>query len=252
MKIDLLPLDGNVYKTNLHCHTKEYDSGAGFTTPLQIKELYKSHGYNIIAFTGYNKLTYMDNLNDDEFMALPGFEAMLADDKTLKIYHFNCFPKYFGVKQDYAEAMTWYRKAADQGLALAQFALGAIYGVGQGVEKNDAEAVEWMRKAATQGYFTAQLSLGVRYADGNGVPRDLVEGFTWLSLGAQGLVVERQHRSQSEMKAEDLMAAQAASRPFEDAALQLFERLKTELTPEQIAEAQKRIAAFAEKTKDQP
>ena len=100
MKIDLLPLYGNVYKTNLHCHTKEYDSGAGFTTPLQIKELYKSHGYNIIAFTGYNKLTYMDNLNDDEFMALPGFEAMLADDKTLKIYHFNCFPKYFGVKQD--------------------------------------------------------------------------------------------------------------------------------------------------------
>lgn len=35
MKIDLLPLAGNVYKTNLHCHTKEYDSGAGFTSPLR-------------------------------------------------------------------------------------------------------------------------------------------------------------------------------------------------------------------------
>jgi TPR repeat protein len=124
--------------------------------------------------------------------------------------------------------------------------------VGQGVEKNDAKAVEWMRKAAVQGYFLAQLSLGVRYADGNGVPRDLVEGFTWLSLGAQGLVVARQRTSQSEMKAEDLKRAQAASRPFEDAALQLFERLKTELTPEQMAEAQKRIATFAEKTNGQP
>lgn len=101
MKIDLLPPDGNVYKANLHCHTKEYDSGSGFTTPLQIKELYKSHGYNIVVFTDYNKLTYKNTLDDDEFMALPGFEAMLADDKALKIYHFNCFPKHYGVKEDY-------------------------------------------------------------------------------------------------------------------------------------------------------
>jgi hypothetical protein len=102
MKKFLLPLDSNVYKANLHCHTKEYDSGSGFTTPQQIKELYKSNGYNVIAFTDYNKLTYKDTLNDDEFLALPGFEAMLSDPKTLKIYHFNCFPKYYGVKEDYS------------------------------------------------------------------------------------------------------------------------------------------------------
>ncbi|MCL2774187.1 MAG: hypothetical protein FWD71_12670 [Oscillospiraceae bacterium] len=102
MKIHLLPLDGNIYKANLHCHTKENDSGAGFTTPLQIKELYKSHGYNIVAFTDYNKLTYKDYLNDDEFMALPGFKAMMDDKENNKIYHFNCFPKYYGVKEDYS------------------------------------------------------------------------------------------------------------------------------------------------------
>jgi hypothetical protein len=102
MRIDLLPPDGNVYKANLHCHTKEYDSGCGFSTPLQIKELYKSNGYNIVAFTGYNKLAYMDSLNDDDFMALPGLEAMMANPETLKIYHFNCFPKYYGVKEDYS------------------------------------------------------------------------------------------------------------------------------------------------------
>ncbi|MCL2772303.1 MAG: hypothetical protein FWD71_03045 [Oscillospiraceae bacterium] len=101
MRINLLPPDGNVYKANLHCHTKEYDSGAGFTTPLQIKELYKSHGYNIVAFTDHNKLTYKDYLNDDAFMALPGFEVTWNDPETLKIYHFNCFPKYCGVKEDY-------------------------------------------------------------------------------------------------------------------------------------------------------
>ncbi len=101
MKIPLLPPGTNSYKANLHCHTKEFDSGTGFTTPLQIKELYKSHGYNIIAFTDYNKLTYKDYLNDDEFYALPGFEVLWNDPKTLKIYHFNCYPKYYGVKEDY-------------------------------------------------------------------------------------------------------------------------------------------------------
>ena len=101
MRINLLPPDGNVYKANLHCHTKEYDPGNGFSTPQQIKELYKSNGYSIIAFTDHNKFTYKDYLNDDDFMALPGFEVMWNDDKTLKIYHFNCFPKHCGVKEDY-------------------------------------------------------------------------------------------------------------------------------------------------------
>jgi histidinol phosphatase-like PHP family hydrolase len=59
MRINLLPSEGTVYKANLHCHTKEIDSGDGFTTPLQIKELYKAHGYQIIAFTD-NKLSYKD------------------------------------------------------------------------------------------------------------------------------------------------------------------------------------------------
>ena len=101
MRIDLLPPDGNFYKANLHCHTKENDSGTGFTTPQQIKDLYKSNGYNIIAFTE-RKLTYNDYLNDDEFLALPGLEEKrMIDSETRKIYHFNCFPKYYGVKEEY-------------------------------------------------------------------------------------------------------------------------------------------------------
>ena len=31
-----------------------------------------------------------------------------------------------GVPQDYAQALTWYRKAADQGYAAAQFNLGSM------------------------------------------------------------------------------------------------------------------------------
>lgn len=101
MKVDLLPQEGSVYKANLHCHTKEQDAGAGFTTPRQIKELYQSHGYQIVAFTDHNKLTYKDGLNEANFLALPGFEVTWNDPESLKIYHFNCFPKYRGVKEAY-------------------------------------------------------------------------------------------------------------------------------------------------------
>jgi uncharacterized protein len=39
-----------------------------------------------------------------------------------------------GVQKDYAEALKWYRLAADQGLASAQHNLGFMYANGWGVE----------------------------------------------------------------------------------------------------------------------
>jgi hypothetical protein len=49
---------------------------------------------------------------------------------------------------DYAEAAKWYRKAADEGLAIAQFRLGSMYALGEGVSQDDAEAKKWFREAA--------------------------------------------------------------------------------------------------------
>jgi TPR repeat protein len=74
-----------------------------------------------------------------------------------------------GVAQDYAWALYWYRKAAEQGDATAQGGLGAMYSSGQGVARDDAEAIRWFRKAAEQGDGTAQLSLGVKHQQGFGV-----------------------------------------------------------------------------------
>ncbi len=48
------------------------------------------------------------------------------------------------IPQDYAEAGSWYERAADQGLALAQFALGAIYARGQGVPEDLVRAHMWL------------------------------------------------------------------------------------------------------------
>ena len=89
-----------------------------------------------------------------------------------------------GVPQNYAEAVRWYRLAADQGHANAQLNLGAMYANGLGVPQNDAEAVRWYRLAADQGYAFAQGMLGFSYALGKGVPENLVESYKWLSLDA--------------------------------------------------------------------
>jgi len=75
-----------------------------------------------------------------------------------------------GVPQNYAEAMKWYRLAADQGQARAQSGLGGMYASGQGVPKNDAEAIKWFRLAANQGNATAQVNLGGMVANGPGIP----------------------------------------------------------------------------------
>jgi TPR repeat protein len=43
------------------------------------------------------------------------------------------YDKGQGVRQDHAAAASWYRKAAEQGIANAQFNLGIMYDNGEGV-----------------------------------------------------------------------------------------------------------------------
>ena len=60
---------------------------------------------------------------------------------------------------------------AAAGEAAAQFKLGKMYATGDGLTENDAEAVSWYRKAAEQGHVDGQNSLAVMYSRGEGVPR---------------------------------------------------------------------------------
>jgi TPR repeat protein len=61
------------------------------------------------------------------------------------------YAKGLGVGQDDAEAVIWFRKAAEQGHAQAQYNLGWMYANGQGVAQDHAEPAIWYRKAAEQG-----------------------------------------------------------------------------------------------------
>ena len=90
-----------------------------------------------------------------------------------------------GVLKDNAEAARWFRLAAEQGDADAQYNLGVMYANGKGVLKDAAEAVRWYRLAAEQGLASAQYNLGVMYDNGEGVLKDAAEAVRWSRLAAE-------------------------------------------------------------------
>ena len=71
------------------------------------------------------------------------------------------------------EAFDWYQKAANQGDAKAQTAIGSYYSHGSdlasAVPQDYFKALEWFSKAAAQGEASAQYNLGHLYNRGSGV-----------------------------------------------------------------------------------
>ena len=59
-----------------------------------------------------------------------------------------------------------------------------MYSNGRGVLKDDAEAVRWYRLAAEQGNAIAQFNLGVTYANGQGVLKDSVLAHMWYNIAS--------------------------------------------------------------------
>ena len=74
---------------------------------------------------------------------------------------------------------------ADYKDAEVQYHLGLKFASGEGAALDYAQAVEWYRKAAEQNHFLAQCNLGMMYAHGQGVARDTVQSRMWLGKAAQ-------------------------------------------------------------------
>lgn len=79
-------------------------------------------------------------------------------------------------------------QAAQAGAAAAQFRLGACYYYGEdGVKQDYKQAVFWYRRAAEQGNVRAQIALGLCYCRGEGVSKSLWKGAKLLLLPNGGL-----------------------------------------------------------------
>jgi hypothetical protein len=86
------------------------------------------------------------------------------------------------VAQDQAEAVRYYRLAAEQGCAEAQCNLGTCFDNGDGIAQDQVEAVRYYRLAAEQGHASAQHNLGVCFENGEGVSQDQAEAVRYYRL----------------------------------------------------------------------
>jgi len=89
-----------------------------------------------------------------------------------------------GVPRDYAEAVRWYRMAAEQGNARAQFSLGSMYDHGEGLPRTTPRLFAGTASGGT-GNADAQNSLGLGYEDGQGAPQDHAEAARWYRKAAE-------------------------------------------------------------------
>ena len=92
-----------------------------------------------------------------------------------------------------------------------------MYANGEGVPEDAAEAVRWFRLAAEQGDATAQFSLGVMYASGQGVPEDDVTAYAWLNIAAeqgQSIANEGKEHVAKYMTQSQVAKAQKLSREY--------------------------------------
>jgi TPR repeat protein len=180
---------------------------------------------------------------------------MLSLALTLAIVLGGCVPgTYYDPNDRYAtglrlfdrgepgDAIVYWKPLAEEGDCDAQYRYGTLFYLGEGVPRDYDSAREWWSKAAQQGQYRAQMILGTVYGRGSlttggflrsltvdcrrgcGVPRDPQQAYEWLRLAQASLPAEleaaRQHVG------------------VEIAALQ------PELTPDQRADAERRISAW--------
>src|SRR5215471_1031560 len=117
-----------------------------------------------------------------------------------------------GVPQNYRLAKQWFAEAAKQGHAGAQVHLGTLYLHGEGAPQSDQMALFWFSQAAEQKEALAFAKLGSMNEKGQGILQDYIQAHMWYNLSAE-------HGETRSAELRDALAKQ--------------------MTPAQIAEAQR-------------
>jgi len=164
-----------------------------------------------------------------------------------------------GDPDDNAEAAGWTRKAAEQGRMGSQINLGIMYYEGKkGLPRDYSEALKWFRAASDHGSKFACFKIGEMYYRGEGVRQDYAEAMRWY-----GTVIEHTDESddygmltdvlfkiaemystgtgvvKNQVRAYMWIAILLKISRFDLPATQLAGELASQMTPAQIAEAQR-------------
>jgi hypothetical protein len=128
---------------------------------------------------------------------------------------------------EYDIAHKYWEPLAKDGDCDAEFSMGLLYFEGRAVTKSYEKGRQWWTKAADKGQPQARISLGVMYSHteipyslfqcrrGCGVNRDLIAAYKWFVLAGDSTSPREQNQAKK-----------------------LLEKIKPEMTPEQISAAE--------------
>lgn len=143
-----------------------------------------------------------------------------------------------------ADALEWYRKAAQQGSVAAKSRLGNMLMFGatgipssQSVKANPTEGICWTFEAATNRDAKAFLNMSKALQDGIGVSTNLIEAYAWLQLYSEtDSIVGRVWLNQLALKldVQSLQKAQTMAEQFKAGQW-------PELSPRRMAEGDPRL-----------
>ncbi len=119
-----------------------------------------------------------------------------------------------GFPQDFVRARHWFEEAAKRNDKYAEFQLGYMYDFGKGVTQDPAQAVNWYTRAAQEGLAPAQYNLAVLYHNAEGVQKDNIKAYAWMLVAEQGGVDVSSAKQAigNEMSADEIHQAEALSR----------------------------------------
>ena len=89
-----------------------------------------------------------------------------------------------GVGQDYGEALRYFRMAADKGDTTGMYNVGWCYANGRGTNEDQSRAFDWFRQSAEGGYLDSMVEVAERYEDGKGTRSDQSQALTWYRKAA--------------------------------------------------------------------
>jgi TPR repeat protein/beta-lactamase regulating signal transducer with metallopeptidase domain len=90
-----------------------------------------------------------------------------------------------GLGRDDDEAVSWLRRAADNGFPFAETRLGIRFATGKASERDYSAAAKLLESAAKKGVPAAQIVLGNLYAEGHGVSPNTAVAYKWFDLAAR-------------------------------------------------------------------
>jgi TPR repeat protein len=105
--------------------------------------------------------------------------------RRIKIVITRIKAKLYEEKGDYLLAIKSMEEAANLGCAKTQNELGAILLSGEMIESDPSKAMSWFKKAADQGFMYAQANVAWGYYSGKGLTQSYPLAISWYTKAAE-------------------------------------------------------------------